>query len=125
MSLDKSSQYYFRIGSDNQHRVHWDGKSWHYEFIAGGVLFDEQFAESEQEISEMLFVHGLTLDRFSIDLTGAAQKYSQEIHQKNKELTAKGIDPCPKHGMMAKNPDGTCEACQHTDYWDDFKGQEG
>lgn len=125
MSLDKSKQYIFRIGSDNQHRLHWDGQKWCYEFLAGGVLFDEQRAVDEQALEEAVAVHGMTLAQFVVDESAAGQAYSNEIRSKWKRLQDAGIDPCPKHGMMAKNQDGTCEACSKTDYFDDFKGTEG
>jgi hypothetical protein len=125
MSLDKSHSYVFRIGSDNQHRVHWDGQAWQYEFLAGGVLFDQLTCMSEEELEGVVSVHGLTLDRFSVDQSNDSAVYSKEIRDKMSELVEAGIDPCPKHGLMAKNKDGSCEACQHTDYFDDFKGTEG
>ena len=125
MTLDKSHQYVFRIGSDNQHRLHWDGQSWRYEFVAGGVLFDEQAAAGESDLEDAVAVHGLSLDQFRVDDSGNAAQYSEEIRARMAALVKAGIDPCPKHGLMAKNLDNTCEACQNTDYPDDFKGTEG
>jgi hypothetical protein len=125
MSLDKTHDYVFRIGSDNQHRLHWDGKLWHYEFLAGGVLFDSQTAEGEEGLEDVLFAHGLRVDQFSIDQSRTAADYSQEIKNKMAKLIEHGIVPCPKHGLTAKNLDNTCEACEHTDYPDDMKGTEG
>ncbi len=125
MSLDKSQHYIFRIGSDNQHRLHWDGKKWQYEFLAGGVLFDQLSSDSEEELESVVGVHGLTLDRFSVDNDKAGAVYSQNIKTKLAKLTDAGIDPCPKHGLISKNMDNTCEACTNTDYPDDHKGTEG
>lgn len=125
MSLDTAHDYVYRIGSDNQHRLHWDGKAWNYEFLAGGVLFDHQTAAKEDELNDILFVHGLTLEQFKVDEEKSAASYSSEIKNKIDRLSALGIVPCPKHGLTAKNEDNTCEACNHTDYPDDFKGTEG
>ncbi len=125
MKLDKNAQYVYRIGSDNQHRIHWNGKVWRYEFLAGGVLFDELTCEHEEDLDQVLAVHGLTMNRFRIDNSDAATTYSAEILKKMEKLTAMGIDPCNKHGLVSKNFDNTCEACMNTDYPDDFKGTEG
>ncbi len=125
MPLDKAHHYVYRIGSDNQHRLHWDGRAWRYEFLAGGVLFDEQAFPNEREVEDGIGVHGLRLEQFQIDTQRAGEAYSAEIQSKIAKLKSLGITPCPKHGLMAKNFDGSCEACQHTDYPDDFKGTEG
>lgn len=125
MKLDKTSQYVYRVGSDNQYRIYWDGSAWHYEFLAGGVLFDEQRAATEQELTEMIGFHGMKLDQFSIDNSRAAEAYSDRIKEKRTKLTAAGVKPCPKHGLSAKNEQGVCEACADPDYFDDFKGTEG
>jgi hypothetical protein len=125
MSLDKSQQYIFRIGSQNQYRFFWDGKNWHYEFLAGGVLFDEQSFPTEEELSEALQMHGMTTAKFEIDAERTGETYSQAIKSKIKELEAAGIEPCPKHGLVSKNLDGTCEACINSDFPDDHKGTEG
>jgi hypothetical protein len=125
MALDKSHQYVYRIGSDNQYRLHWDGGSWRYELLAGSVLFDEQKFSTEEELLEAMAMHGLTMELFHEDTAKAGELYSAEIEKKRKELEAAGIRPCPKHGLTSKNPDGTCEACQNSDYFDDFKGTEG
>lgn len=122
--LDKSNQYVFRLGSDTQHSLRWDGTVWRYEFLAGAVLFDEQSAHSEAEAIEIIESRGLTFDQFRID-NEHAQGYSKEIQEKIAELTKLGIIPCAKHGLTAKNLDNTCEACLNTDYPDDFKGTEG
>lgn len=98
---------------------------WQYEFIAGGVLFDQLNLDSEQELEDAVSVHGLKLEQFRVDESKASEEYSAEIRAKFKRLTDLGILPCPKHGLMAKNEDGSCEACLHQDYPDDFKGQEG
>ncbi len=125
MSLDKTVNYVYRIGSDNQYRFYWDGAGWHYEFLAGGVLFDEQEFDSEDTLVEALGMHGMTISKFSIDRDNSAQAYSEGIQKKLKELSDAGILPCSKHGLISKNMDNTCEACQNTDYPDDFKGTEG
>jgi|SRR5581483_5246484 len=125
MSLDKSHHYIYRIGSDNQYRLHWTGAAWQYDFVAGGVPFDEQTYNTEQDLIDGILLHGLTLDKFSIDTAHDGAEYSATVKKRAAKLTGLGIQPCPKHGMTAKNPDGTCEACAHTDYPDDFKGQEG
>ena len=125
MPLDKTQHYIFRIGSDNQHRLHWDGQKWQYEFLAGGVLFDQLTGQDEDELESIVSVHGLTLDRFSIDADQAGAGYSQKIKDKLARLTEAGIVPCPKHGLISKNMDNTCEACSNTDYPDDHKGTEG
>jgi hypothetical protein len=125
MSLDKSHDYIYRLGSDTQHRLHWTGAAWQYEFLASAVLFDEQLFHSDRELHEGLALVGLTIDKFSIDPAKNGESYSADIKKRQQELTAQGMDPCAKHGMTAKNPDGTCEACNLTDYPDDFKGQEG
>lgn len=125
MNLDKTKQYVFRIGSDNQHRLHWDGKTWRYEFLAGGVLFDEMTLATPEDVENAIGVHGLSLDQFSIDQSGAGEEYSREIQDRIRRLEEAGVAPCPKHGLMAKNLDNSCEACLHPDYFDDFKGTEG
>jgi hypothetical protein len=125
MSLDKSLHYIYRVGSDNQYRLQWTGSVWRYDFVAGAVPFDEQTYPTEQELVEGLALHGLTLDKFSVDTAQHGAAYSDAVKQRASQLAEMGIDPCPKHGMTAKNPDGTCEACANTDYPDDFKGQEG
>ena len=125
MSLDKNQHYVFRIGSDNQHRLHWNGKAWTYEFLAGGVLFDQQSFSKEEEVEDAISFHGLTLDKFVVDTDKAGEGYARAIIEKEKRLTDLGIAPCNKHGLMSKNEDGTCEACLNTDYPDDFKGTEG
>lgn len=125
MQLDKTHQYVFRMGSDVQHRLFWDGKTWSYEFLAGGVVFDQQKFGSEEEIEGSISVHGLSLDRFQVDHAKSGALYSEEIQKRLEELTKKGIQPCPKHGLISKNLDNTCEACENSDYPDDFKGTEG
>lgn len=125
MSLDKSLHYVFRIGSDNQHHIYWDGASWQYELLAGGVLFDHLTCQSENELEETVAVHGLTLDKFLVDQDKACVGYSEKIKNKMAMLIAADIDPCPKHGLISKNMDNTCEACSNTDYPDDHKGTEG
>lgn len=125
MSLDKSLEYTFRIGSDNQYRVHWNGSAWHYEVLAGGVLFDERNFQTEKELTEALSDHGMTLTDFQVDDSKIGEAYSAKIKAKLRALQEAGIAPCPKHGLISKNPDGTCEACLHSDYPDDFKGTEG
>lgn len=125
MLLDKNHSYVYRVGSDNQVRLHWDGAHWVYEFLAGGVLFDVQKKTSVQELADALTGHGLTLDQFEPDESGSADHYSRETREKIKKLEDAGIQPCPKHGLAAKNMDNTCEACENTDYPDDFKGTEG
>lgn len=125
MDLDTSKQYIYSIGSDNQHRIFWDGTQWRYEFLAGSVIFDEQSGPDPQAIAEIISYHGLTLDKFNIDERKQGQQYSDEVRARIKKNQDNGFDPCPKHGHTAKNDDGTCEACQHPDYFDDFKGQEG
>jgi hypothetical protein len=70
-------------------------------------------------------ISGLTLDQFTVDTDRHGAAYSDAIKSRAAQLSELGISPCPKHGMTSKNPDGTCEACSHTDYPDDFKGQEG
>ncbi len=125
MKLDKSQQYVFRVGTDNQHRIFWDGTAWHYEFLAGSVVFDDQRGSTEQELVDILAAHGVTFDRFSVDESGFAAAYSSKVQDKLAKLTAAGIRPCPKHGLTAKDEDGVCKACADSDYFDDFKGQEG
>ena len=125
MPLDKNVNYVYRIGSDNQYRFYWDGAGWHYEFLAGGVLFDEQEFDSEETLAEALAMHGMNLTKFHVDKENAAAIYSQSVQKKMKQLRDAGVDPCPKHGLTSKNLDNTCEACQNTDYPDDFKGTEG
>jgi len=125
VKLDKAHDYVFRIGSTNQHRVHWEEGKWHYEFLAGGVLFDEQYFENEEELEQALQVHGLNFNQFHVDAEKQAQGYSAEIQRKIKQLQAKGVVPCPKHGLISKNLDNICEACANTDYFDDHKGTEG
>lgn len=125
MSLDKSQHYIFRIGSENQYRFFWDGGAWRYEFLAGGVLFDEQSFPSEEELAEALSLHGMTPAKFSIDTERHGEVYSQNIKAKIQKLVEAGIDPCPKHGLVSKNLDNTCEACINTDFPDDMKGTEG
>ena len=125
VKLNKNLQYLYQIGSDNQHRLHWDGRNWNYELIAGGVLFDQQRFSGEEELEEAVAVHGLTLDQFRVDESRRGEIHSQETQERFAKLTALGINPCPKHGLTAKNKDDTCEACQHSDYPDDFKGTEG
>lgn len=125
VKLDRTHHYVFRIGSDNQHRLHWTGQAWQYEFIAGGVLFDQLNFPTESELEGEMAVHGLKLEQFCVDEDKNGAEYSAEIKAKMKTLTDLGIEPCAKHGLMAKNPDGSCEACAHQDYPDDFKGQEG
>jgi hypothetical protein len=125
MPLDKSLQYIFRIGSDNQHRLHWNGSSWRYEFLAGGVLFDEQKAATESELADVIGFHGLRLDQFVVDTTNAGEAYSARVNEKMARLVAAGVSPCPKHGLTAKNEAGVCEACADPDFFDDFKGTEG
>src|SRR5258706_595159 len=125
MSLEKNLHYIYRIGSDNQYRLHWNGTKWHYEFLAGGVLFDDQKFSTESELLEALSMHGMNLEQFSIDQTLAGESYSNQIQNKIKKLQELGIKPCAKHGLISKNSDNTCEACENTDYPDDFKGTEG
>jgi len=125
MDLDKKNHYIFCIGSDNQHRLHWDGSHWRYEFLAGGVLFDNQKFDSQEGLAEAIAVHGLTFDQFQTDDTKTGEAYSKKILDKKNRLQAKGFQPCSKHGWMAKNDDNTCEACDNIDYPDDFKGTEG
>lgn len=125
MILDTSHEYVFRLGSDNQYRLHWNGKAWCYEFLAGSVIFDQQEFPNEDELQDALAMHGLKLERFQIDHQRAGEKYSAEIKKKVEQLERLGIAPCSKHGLTSKNVDGTCEACQNTDYPDDFKGTEG
>lgn len=125
MPLDKTQHYIFRIGSDNQHHLHWDGRRWQYEFLAGGVLFDQLSCQNEEELESAVAVHGLTLDKFMIDREKAGAGYSQKIKEKSARFTKAGVDPCPKHGLISKNTDNTCEACLNTDYPDDHKGTEG
>lgn len=125
MSVDKSHHYIYRLGSDTQHRLNWTGSAWRYEFLAGAVLFDEQTYSTEEQLKEGLALVGLTFDHFKIDQEHNGEAYSKTITERAAQLVEMGIDPCAKHGMTAKNPDGTCEACSHTDYPDDFKGQEG
>ncbi len=125
MLLDKSQHYIYRVGSDNQYRLQWTGTAWRYDFVAGGVPFDEQFYANDDELREGIALHGLTLDQFAVDTARDGEIYSETVKQRAAQLTALGIEPCPKHGMTAKNTDGTCEACANTDYPDDFKGQEG
>ena len=124
--LQRSAEHYvYRMGSDNQIHIHWTGNAWRYEFLAGGVLFDEQLFSSEEELSLALEQHGLALQNFTVDQSGETERYSQAIREKIKKLEEMGIEPCAKHGLSAKNLDGTCEACLKTDYPDDFKGTEG
>lgn len=125
MSLDKSQHYTFRIGSDNQHRLCWEKNAWHYEFLAGSVLFDEQYYPSDKDLLDGLAAHGLNIERFSVDSDQSGVAYSLAIQQKMAQLKTLGIDPCPKHGLSSKNLDGSCEACCHADFPDDFKGTEG
>jgi len=125
MHLDKSKHYVYVIGSDNQHRIFWDGKKWRYEFLAGSVLFDEQTGPDQEAVAEIISYHGLTLDMFVIDEGKKGQSYSDGVKAKIKHNQEKGFQPCPKHGHSAKNDDGSCEACDNPDYFDDFKGQEG
>ncbi|MFN0117144.1 MAG: hypothetical protein ACKVQC_02470 [Elusimicrobiota bacterium] len=125
MNLDKSCQYVFRIGSDNQHRIFWTGSTWRYEFLAGGVLFDELTVAEEEELENAVGVHGLTVSEFKKEISGVADAYSEEIKRKIKEAEVLGLNPCPKHGLTAKNPDDTCEGCANDKYPDDFKGTEG
>lgn len=125
MIFDKSQEYVFRIGSNNQHRIHWDGQRWQYEFLAGDVIFDSQSADREADLEDILFAHGLQLSQFYVDSDKAAAKYSAEIKIKMQKLIDAGIVPCAKHGLTAKNLDNTCEACENTDYFDDHKGTEG
>jgi hypothetical protein len=125
MKLDPSKEYVYRIGSDNQYRLHWNGTVWCYEFLAGSVIFDEQRFKTEDELADALFMHGLTFDKFHIDSSNDSAEYSGQIRKKMEQLTALGIRPCPKHGLSSKNLDGSCEACANQDYPDDFKGQEG
>jgi hypothetical protein len=125
MSLDKSHQYLFRMGSQNQIRLFWNGAVWHYEFLAGGVLFDEQSFSTEEELTEALSMHGLSPEKFSVDTERTGEAYSQAIKSKIQKLEAAGITPCPKHGLVSKNMDGSCEACINTDFPDDHKGTEG
>lgn len=125
MPLDKTQHYIFRIGSDNQHQIFWDGRQWQYEFLAGGVLFDQMSCRNEEELQSAVSVHGLDLERFQLDLEKAGVKYSERIKDKLAKLTDAGILPCPKHGLISKNMDNTCEACMNTDYPDDHKGTEG
>jgi hypothetical protein len=125
MSLDKSQQYVFRIGSQNQHRVFWDGRAWHYEFLAGGVLFDEQSFPTEEELAEALQMHGMSPATFSVDREKSGETYSREVREKLTRLKEAGIQPCAKHGLVSTNPDGSCEACLNTDFPDDHKGTEG
>lgn len=125
MTLDKSQHYIFRIGSQNQYRLAWTGSVWHYEFLAGGVLFDEQTFPSESELMEALALHGMTTEQFSVDSERVGESYSAGIKEKIRKLENEGILPCPKHGLISKNLDGTCEACENTDFPDDHKGTEG
>ncbi|MCG3205445.1 MAG: hypothetical protein KCHDKBKB_02166 [Elusimicrobia bacterium] len=125
MPLDKSHTYVFRMGSDNQIRLFWDGSFWQYEFLAGGVLFDQLTCHDENELEGAVTVHGLTLEKFSIDHDQASAEYSEKIKTKLAQLTANNIHPCPKHGLISKNSDGSCEACLNIDYPDDHKGTEG
>lgn len=125
MKLDKARQYVFRIGSTNQHRVFWDGQTWKYEFLAGGVVFDEMSATSEEDLEGAVGTHGLRLEQFVQDESGEAASYADQIKAKEARLKARDIPPCPKHGFASKNEDGTCEACSHPDYFDDHKGTEG
>ena len=125
MPLDKTVNYVYRIGSDNQYRFFWNGAGWHYEVLAGGVIFDKQEFDSEETLIEALEMHGMTLTKFTVDKDNSAQDYSQTIQKKLNELTDAGILPCAKHGLISKNLDNSCEACQNTYYPDDFKGTEG
>ncbi len=125
MPLDKTQQYIFRIGSQNQYRLFWDGAAWHYEVLAGGVLFDEQSFPTEEELIEALSMHGMTPEKFAVDSERTGEAYSQAIKGKIQKLEAAGITPCAKHGLVSKNMDGSCEACINTDFPDDHKGTEG
>lgn len=125
MSLDKSLQYIFRMGSDNQIHLRWNGTFWQYEFLAGGVLFDQLNCHTESELEGAVAVHGLTLDKFSVDPDHSGEAYSEKIKNKMAQLTENGIFPCAKHGLISKNMDNTCEACLNTDFPDDHKGTEG
>ena len=125
MPLDASQHYVFRMGSDNQIRIHWTGRAWRYEFLAGGVIFDELLLSTEEALSEALHQHGLDLKNFVVDEKREGEAYSQSIQKRLEELKARGLQPCPKHGYRTINLDGRCEACLNTDYPDDFKGTEG
>ncbi len=125
MLLNKDTHYVYRIGSDNQYRLFWSEGAWHYEFLAGGVLFDDQTFPTEADLSEGLSAQGMSLDQFSPDIEKKSAAYSAAVREKIRDLERRGVAPCPKHGLSAKNIDGTCEACQNQDYPDDFKGTEG
>jgi len=125
MSLDKTKHYVYRVGSDNQYRLFWNGSAWCYELLAGGVIFDNQTFDSEETLSQGIAFHGLQFDQFEVDETKSAETYSKKIHEQSESLKKAGIHPCPKHGLSAKNLDGSCEACSNADYPDDFKGTEG
>ena len=101
MSLNKQEQYIYRIGSDNQHRVFWDQTQWHYEFLAGGVLFDEQFYNTDDQLVEGLQAHGLHLEQFSVDILQAGEMYSQHIQQKLKELSLIHISSPRRRGSSS------------------------
>jgi|GEM_PF-5019980 len=125
MHWDKRFQYVHRVGTDNQYRVFWNGTAWCYELLAGGVIFDEQTFSSENALIEGLAFHGLSPNQFTKDESGAAEQYSQQMLKKQKIMKDAGLKPCSKHGLSSLNSDNTCEACQNTDYPDDFKGTEG
>ncbi len=123
--LDQRHSYVFRVGSDNQIHLRWDGRAWVYEFLAGGVLFDSRRFPSEESVAEALAEQGLSIRHFTVDTANEGVLYSAAVQEKMKRLTALGVEPCPKHGLLSKNEDNTCEACLHADYPDDFKGTEG
>jgi hypothetical protein len=125
MVLDKSQHYVYRLGSDNQYRIHWDGSQWQYELLAGEVVFDKQSAFSEEGISEILAAHGLSMNQFEVDRENSGQSYADRIMVKENEFKKAGVSPCPKHGYTAVRPDGSCEKCANPDLFDDFKGTEG
>jgi len=123
--LDKNKHYIFRIGSDNQYRLHWDGHRWQYEVLAGGVVFDSRSFPTEDELTNALAEQGMALSLFNVDSDQSGVQYAMDVRQRRMVLEAAGIKPCHKHGFSSMDIQGHCEACVNTDYPDDFKGTEG
>ncbi len=52
------------------------------------------------------------------------EEYQKIVTQTVEKMKAAGIQPCPAHGWVSMNWNGTCETCKKEDFPEDFAGTE-